>query len=446
LQGGKITDPVVRESTATISDSAGNLLFYAQASKVWNRNHQVMPNGNGLLGGPSSTQGAFIIPKPGSDSLFYLFTTDQFQHNLAYGLRYSVISMCLNGGFGDIIAGQKNILLLDTVGEKMAATNHANGIDYWLVVHKHFSDAFYAYHVSSTGIIDTVVSHIGYVHVDPGLPGNVANAIGQMKISPDAGRLAYALSNQVPSVAELFDFNNATGVVSNCISLPPDNSEYGVSFSEDNSKLYFTTLGSRQVFQYDLSVNNAATIIASKTLVGTDPYWPTAGMQLGPDGKIYFAGAYDHMAVINNPNVAGPGCNIVFNAISLGHVCWYGITNFIDSYNYHNGLSGCDSVHNPLLIPESESTCFTIPGIFTPSNETLNVLDPTCVSNVRSFDCKIFNCLGQKVYATSDTRINWGGKNMSGKECASGAYYIVINYADNTEKNYQVASPIFLMR
>src|SRR5271170_4015579 len=64
LTDGNIdSSPGIDEGTSTISDSAGHLLFYADAIKVWNRNHQVMPNGSGLLGGVSSTQGAFIVPQ-----------------------------------------------------------------------------------------------------------------------------------------------------------------------------------------------------------------------------------------------------------------------------------------------------------------------------------------------------------------------------------------------
>ncbi|MCF6295551.1 MAG: cell surface protein, partial [Flavobacteriaceae bacterium] len=44
------------EGCSTISDANGNLLFYSDGTTVWNRNHQVMPNGNGLFGDSSSTQ------------------------------------------------------------------------------------------------------------------------------------------------------------------------------------------------------------------------------------------------------------------------------------------------------------------------------------------------------------------------------------------------------
>ncbi len=40
----------VLEGVATISDAAGNLLFYTDGSTVWNKLHAVMCNGTGLLG------------------------------------------------------------------------------------------------------------------------------------------------------------------------------------------------------------------------------------------------------------------------------------------------------------------------------------------------------------------------------------------------------------
>jgi hypothetical protein len=43
------------EGVATISDANGSLLFYTDGIKVWNKLHQVMANGTGLMGHPSST-------------------------------------------------------------------------------------------------------------------------------------------------------------------------------------------------------------------------------------------------------------------------------------------------------------------------------------------------------------------------------------------------------
>ena len=42
------------EGCSSICDESGNLLFYSNGVKAWNRNHQVMPNGDNLLGHGSS--------------------------------------------------------------------------------------------------------------------------------------------------------------------------------------------------------------------------------------------------------------------------------------------------------------------------------------------------------------------------------------------------------
>ncbi|MFO0323071.1 MAG: hypothetical protein ACK504_11675, partial [Bacteroidota bacterium] len=62
------------EPAASISDAAGNLLFYTDGMTVWNQLHAVMPNGTGLFGSQSTTQGAMIIKQPGSATLYYIFT------------------------------------------------------------------------------------------------------------------------------------------------------------------------------------------------------------------------------------------------------------------------------------------------------------------------------------------------------------------------------------
>lgn len=42
------------EVCSSISDSIGSLLFYTDGSTIWNKNHQVIDSGTGLLGSNSS--------------------------------------------------------------------------------------------------------------------------------------------------------------------------------------------------------------------------------------------------------------------------------------------------------------------------------------------------------------------------------------------------------
>ena len=198
------SDYLYSEGCASISDSSGNLLFYSNGEKVWNRNNSVMSNGNNMMGFYSSSSSAFIIPVPSSDSLYYLFTTDGLERYLQNGLRYSIIDMCLDNGNGGVISMQKNILVLDTVSEKLCAVANPNGTDVWLIVHKFFSDAFYAYQITPFGINPPVISNVGSVHVGiSGFFNGCGGAIGQMKASSDGNKIGLAFSNSSPSVVEV---------------------------------------------------------------------------------------------------------------------------------------------------------------------------------------------------------------------------------------------------
>src|SRR5690606_33959812 len=113
----------------TYCDREGNLLFYTNGIKVWNKNHGIMPNGTGLFGDFSSSQAAVIVPKPESPNLFYIFTTNAFETN--GGLRYSIVDMAANGNTGAVL--DKNILLTSATCEKISVVRHSNNQDFWVV-------------------------------------------------------------------------------------------------------------------------------------------------------------------------------------------------------------------------------------------------------------------------------------------------------------------------
>lgn len=336
------------EGSAVISDSSGTLLFYSDGAQVWNAQHTVMPNGSGLLSNASSTQSALILPRPYSSQLYYLFTVDDFHLDaLQNGFRYSIVDMCLDGGLGDIKDGQKNILLTDSVAEKLAAVRHANGVDYWVVVHKWQSDAFHAYPLTVSGVGLPVVSYVGSTH--PTGMGGIGSSIGQMKISPDGTKLALVNGNSTPSILEYFDFDAATGVVSNPVALTPSPTwmYYGVAFSQDNSKLYAgVTMNGNGVYQFDLTAGGGDPLAVAASMVQVAFNWNYLGMQLGPDGKIYVARSpflnNTAVGVIHDPNLAGTACNYQDAAITLvGSYASYSFPSFVDSYDYSTTQPDC---------------------------------------------------------------------------------------------------------
>ncbi len=309
----RISPMVQLEGTASISDESGQLLFYTDGMRVWNRQHRLMPNGTGLRGDETSSQSALIIPKPGSSSLYYLFTAPGWGDSRRGGICYSVVDMHLNNGLGDLVAGQKNITLLaGPVTEKLAATLHSNGEDVWVVSSKFNTNEFHAWLVSRQGVAAcAVVSR----------PGQVQSQFqGYLKFSPDGTRLAAA---QATDNLELFSFDACTGAIAPFAVIPKWGSGhlgqshfYGACFSPDGSKFYTSTgwirvTGCSRVYQYDM---NASDIAGSQTLIydNTAPYITclsiggVGAMQLGPDGKIYMANwYYSYLHVIHNPNEAG---------------------------------------------------------------------------------------------------------------------------------------------
>ncbi|WP_114781469.1 WD40 repeat domain-containing protein [Botryobacter ruber] len=302
------------EGSASLSDKDGNLLFYNNGITVWNRDHRVMPNGNRLMGHKSSTQSALILPKPGNDSIYYIFTTDvQAQSN---GLRYSIVNLNKQGGKGDVVS-RNNIMLMPAT-EKLTAVRHSNNRDYWVIAHRWNSDAYHAYLVSSDGVsIEPIISNVGAVH-----GGSNKKAIGYLKPSPDGTRLAAALWNDTSSV-ELLNFNRGSGQLSNPIALEGLEEAYGVAFSPDGSKLYVTANGkgggNAQIVQYDLRAGSAAGIAASATVVGRSVSRKLGALQLAPDGKIYVARKNEsYLGVIQVPNQRGEAAGYVDKGLYLG--------------------------------------------------------------------------------------------------------------------------------
>ena len=327
-----LTDGMVNShgGSSTMSDSNGNLLFYSNGMTVWDKNHNVMTNGTGLLGHASSTQSSIIIPHPGTTDSYYIFTNDAYTGN--NGLSYSEIDMSAVGGLGEVTA-IKNVQLISPTTEKLTAVLHTNEIDYWVITHERGTNAFYAFLVSASGVGTAVVSQVGVVHGGTNLNSDVS--IGQMKVSPDGTKIALATSAN-NNTFEIFDFNAASGIVSNPVTLssPDYSNPYGVEFSADGTKLYCSTTNNNKVYQINMQAGSASAIIASATLIATSSSSNIGALQLGPDSKIYLARNLSfYLGVINNPNASGLNCNYIDEGVSLDTKrSRRGLPNFIQSY------------------------------------------------------------------------------------------------------------------
>lgn len=423
------------EGTTAISDDDGNLLFYSNGEKLWNNSHTIMPNGDGLLGGYSSTQSSLIVPQPENDRFYYLFTTDQYNgNNLVNGLNYSIVDMCEDMGNGDVLQNMKNVPLMDSTAEKLTCVRHANGIDYWILTHRYFSNQFAAFLLTSNGISDTVISAIGSIH-QVNCPGDNPNwtqaAIGYLKASPNGSRLAIVNLNTCSEIREVFDFNSTTGQVTNHIDLLENTGNttggYGIEFSPDNSMLYVSDI--QVVTQYDLtagngdpnSIRNSATVV-SNLAVNEYPH----ALQLGPDGKIYVARyQHDFLAVINEPNVSGTNCDFQDAAVSLnGKECSMGLPNLIAGYSYSNQAHNC-SVGISSFQENISFECYP-----NPTNDKLTVqIDQATYLNEK---ISLFNTLGQVVL---ELQVNQPQITLDISNLPNGLYFLSVGTAfDGTKR------------
>ncbi|EAR00180.1 T9SS type B sorting domain-containing protein [Maribacter sp. HTCC2170] len=329
------------EGCTTISNDLGDLLFYTDGIIVYDRNHNVMQNGTGLFGDPSSTQSALIVPKPEDPNIYYIFTVDTSTstNDPDFGLNYSIVDITLNSGNGAIT--QKNTRLLNDCSEKIAAVlKDCSDKTIWIVtLSSQFGsggfDTYHAFEISASGVSTNVVkSTFSKLSIE--------DPRGYLKFSNDGKKMASA---NMRFGLHLFDFDPLTGVVSNFQELvinSANNNPYGVEFSPNSRFLYTHSSNfvegeakhASSLIQFDLDAPN---ITDSQVAIDYKRIYRGA-LQLGANGKIYrtIADSYDDgtpfLGVINNPNEKGDNANYQHNAIALGNNSTQGLPPFIQSF------------------------------------------------------------------------------------------------------------------
>jgi WD40 repeat protein len=307
-----------QEGCSSISDLNGNLLFYTDGTVIRDKNHAIMPNGSGLLGSYTTSEGALIVQEPGSTNIFYVFTLDM--QNGPNGLHYSIVDMSLQGGLGDVTVLNTQLSPGTTFTEKMIGIHHSNNNDVWLVVHESFTNAFYCYLITSSGVNPVpVVTNAGQVYVSN-------DDVGTMHCTLDGTRIAAAYWGGLTGY-EIFDFDKSSGTLSNPLYLtdPSYSFAYSVCFSPDGRYLYGGCYNTNLLYQFDLQQAMPTGVLVANTPASV------GDMQLGPDSNIYLVLTnLGYVSAIYDPDSAAPACNYVQNAINMnGMVCSIGITNYV---------------------------------------------------------------------------------------------------------------------
>lgn len=349
---------------ASVSDPAtGQLLFYNANDKIWDANHQIMPNGSNILHHSSMKQSVWIFPVTGTIDKyyilslmpsFYLFPTDNPNYNASdsFAVFYSIVDMSLNDGLGDVVPSQKNIPLTPD-GRRYAAALPVPGEcgDLWLVLLHHDSAVYEAWHIDVNGIASSpVMSTTNFPH-NPIYNvfddvyyngGHQSLASTAMRVSSDRRKILvsgfnpYGIYGGGHAHTAIAEFDPNTGIVSNEINigansyiLDPSLSKaiYASAFSPDNTKLYTVEndIDSGRLCQYDLTYLVKDSIDNSKQTIFTLPI--QVGLFSYENLRLYGDTIYmceflgqdtdRSIGLVTNPNGSGLSCNYIPNLITL---------------------------------------------------------------------------------------------------------------------------------
>lgn len=340
----------IESTVASMSDAAGNLLFFTNGCYIAGSDGQVLANGDGLNPGKIhdwvcgktgyvSPRGAMAIPAPGHDHIYYLFHTgsqyDPVRKNVFGPLYYTVVDMSLENGKGAVVS--KNNILLEGDLEPFTAVRHGNGRDWWLMIPHYNSNQYDFFLVTPKGIQFRQSSTIG--------PKMDCKRIGSSVFSSKGNRLARVQNCKVL----ICNFDRCTGQLSEPLTLNRPTETVGgggAAFSPDGTKFFVSSQA--QVFQADLT----ASAPQLDTAFAWNLYWGISMqyMQPAPDGRLWINHMHrtNYFTTIDHPegwgNTLGfqaKGVNLpVFSVRTLPNIPNFRLYDFSESPCDTLGING----------------------------------------------------------------------------------------------------------
>ena len=219
------------------------------------------------------------------------------------------------------------------------------------------------------------------------------------------------------------------------IDAPADNTTYEVTVksekggNESKSSLSYTALAVKALFEYTIlkqEVDNEAHKI-------TDPDWSgPVEIKFTNKSKGNVTQREWRFGSITNPD-ADPFH--VFSTFGADTV----------SLKVVNGLSGCESVNDTMIVNIKESKLL-VPNVFTPNGDGQNEEFRVVYSSLKKFNIVVFNRWGRKVYESTNPAEGWDG-TFAGGQAPPGVYfyYIEAEGINNNEK-HKKSGPIHLLR
>jgi len=276
---------------STICDGNGNLLLYSDGRKIWNKNHEVIVNGDDLIDDDSWIQNSpYFLPYPNKDG-WYIIIYEEMTYWLlggTYGntLYYGTINTNAQNGKGELVT--EKVFIHDNYHSGPTIAGYCNNSYYWLAIDRNENvvpdintDRIYFYRIDESGLNE-----------EPVINGELGiGSSGGYKFSPNGDKLFFLVGGDIFSDGNyVTDFNFKTGELYNFGRLT---SMYNSRNEFSPNSRFFYFFDNSVLCQMDARYTSAANFINSTDTVLTLP--PPAGqsnngwdLRLTSDGRIYF--------------------------------------------------------------------------------------------------------------------------------------------------------------
>lgn len=308
------TTPVLNNFTgvfASYSSDRGELLISTDGSTVWNGKGQIINNGENIT--PYRTN-SIIIPKPGSDGQYYIFSYNAFNvpgnnNQTLSVIVYAIVDLRANNNQGQVI--EKNKVLYNNMHGAFTISGNCERTKFWLVgdVDSNVaegSDKMYIFQIDQNGISGPFTSK----------PVPIGHSV-HYKLSPDASKLLFTV-NGIPGYTGtlISDFKPETLPADPIVNLKWIPGFGSGEFSPNSQFVYVVenyVADNSRIIQYDIQTGKSVVLFSGSEILGVP--------QMAANHKIYIpVGEEKKLMVINKPDLAGLSCDFSTTGISVPKV------------------------------------------------------------------------------------------------------------------------------
>lgn len=315
----------------------GNVIFYSDGSTVVDGTHNPMPNGQNLKGSNSSMAGTNVVFEPVNCNRYLLFTTPAIEENIPKKIYYSIIDLNLPGNgsidnpLGDIDENFKNIDITpnDAIITEglLSIKKNSNSKESWLFFGDKKNNLIYTLNIDKSGL--NIHKTYDIKTLFPSLPAEGFSTLKMdfQSLDQERGIIVFAPGFSTTNASYpigYFIFNKISGEINlnSYVEIANNtNFVYGITFSSDGSKLYYSDYVQKNLTQFDFS-STTSTIVGLSNHSGR-----SGGLETGPDSKVYWLNIYANfgnssgtrsISIIDSPNLPGIACDFQLNAYDIG--------------------------------------------------------------------------------------------------------------------------------